>query len=267
VITNRPSSITYDPSHPNTFWESGIYNSGGVYETMDNGVTFKQLGNLIHTDFVSVDLSDPARRTLLSGRHETSNLYRSGDGGATWVDISSTLPAGIGYTTSPLVVNARVHLLGTATVPGSGVFRTTDGGATWSRVFQGGVAGPALVAKSDGAIYWLLADGNGLIRSTDQGLTWQTVVGPGRISTSTGSLIELPDGRLATLGGYVIVSADHGVTWQAVGPPLPYSPTGMIYAPFRKAFYVWRFDCNVGGDTSVKPDAIERLDYDYKTAA
>jgi photosystem II stability/assembly factor-like uncharacterized protein len=264
-ITNRPSSITYDPVHLDTFWESGLYNGGGAYETLDNGVTFKQLGTLIHSDFVSIDLSDPARRTLLSGRHETSNLYRSGDGGATWVDLSSNLPSGIGYTTSPLVVSSSVHLLGTTAGTASGVFRTTNGGATWARVHTGAVAGAALVAKSDGAIYWLLDRGAGIIRSTDQGATWQQVLGAGQTSDSASSLIELPDGRLATYAASVIVSADHGASWTRIGAPLPYSPTGMTYAPISKAFYVWRFDCVSGGDTSVKADAIERLAYDYKT--
>jgi hypothetical protein len=262
-ITNRPSSITYDPLHPDTFWESGIYNSGGAYETMDDGVTFKQLGDLVHTDYLSVDLSDPARRTLLSGRHEQSSLFKSADGGATWVDRSSTLPSGIGWTTSPLVLSASTFLLGTTEGTSSGIFRTADGGATWSRVYTGSISGPALVAKSNGAIYWLLDKGAGIIQSTDQGLTWKTVLGPGVVSTSSASLIELPDGRLATFGVTVIVSADHGATWQTVGSPLPYTPVGMVYAPYRKAFYIWRSDCNTGGDTSVKADAIERLTYDY----
>ena len=266
TIINRPSSITYDPSHPNTFWESGIYNGGGAYETPDNGTTFKQLGDLTHSDSVSVDLSDPARRTLLSGRHEASNLYRSADGGATWVDLSSKLPSSVGYTSWPLIINSQVHLLGTTAGAASGVFRTADGGATWSRVYQGAVSGPPLVAKSDGAIYWLLDRGGGMIKSTDQGTTWQVVTRTGPISSSASSLIELPDGQLATYGASVILSKDHGVTWQSIGPPLPYTPTGMVYAPFRKAFYVWRFDCNFGGDTSVKADAIERLDFDYAKA-
>ena len=192
TIINRPSSITYDPSHPNTFWESGIYNGGGAYETPDNGTTFKQLGDLTHSDSVSVDLSDPARRTLLSGRHEASNLYRSADGGATWVDLSSKLPSSVGYTSWPLIINSQVHLLGTTAGAASGVFRTVDGGATWSRVYQGAVSGPPLVAKSDGAIYWLLDRGGGMIKSTDQGTTWQVVTRTGPISSSASSLIELP---------------------------------------------------------------------------
>ena len=262
VITNRPSSITYDPAHPNTFWESGIYNSGGLYETTNDGLTFRQLGNLTHTDFVSVDLSDPARLTLLSGRHEASQLYRSSDGGATWVDLSSRLPSGVGFTTAPFVVNARTYLLGTKGAPASGIFRTTDSGATWSRVFPEGVAGPAIIG-SDGAMYWLLDGGRGLIRSTDHGLTWRLVSVPNPFSFTSSSLIELPNGWMASTNtDSVIVSANHGVTWETIQPAMPYTPTGIIYSPGRNAFYAWRFDCTFTGDSSVKPDAIMRLNFD-----
>jgi photosystem II stability/assembly factor-like uncharacterized protein len=262
-ITNRTSSITYDPANHDVFWESGIYNGGGAYKTTDNGQTFKQLGSLIHSDFVSVDLSDPTRRTLLSGRHESPQLFRSSDGGATWVDISSSLPTGVGFTKWPLVLNANLHLLGTSG-SNAGVFRTTNGGAAWSRVYAGSVSSPALVAK-DGSIYWLLDQGQGVIRSTDQGLTWQVMRAVGQISTTAQSLIELPDGRLATFGTSVIVSADHGVTWQPVGAHLPYNPAGILYAPVRKAFYAWRADCakTPTDDPSVKPDMIVRMDFDY----
>jgi hypothetical protein len=87
----------------------------------------------------------------------------------------------------------------------------------------------------------------------------------GQISNTAATLIELPDGRLATFGSSVIVSADHGVTWQPVGAPLPYNATGIIYAPIRKAFFAWRFDCakKSTDDPSVKPDMIVRMNFDY----
>ena len=256
VITNRPSSITYDPQHPATFWESGIYgSSGGAYESQDNGATFRPLGNLTHSDLLSVDLSDPARRTMLSGKHEASSLFRSSDGGSTWVDLSSRLPAGVGYTIAPLVLNSQVYLLGTTHGPASGIFRTTDGGATWSKVYSVPVLGPALVLKS-GAILWLLADGTGLIESTNHGASWQFVPG---ISSTSGSLTQLPNGWLAGIGQYLEVSTDQGVTWTEIGPPLPYTASGFTYSPSQRAFYAWNSGCSFAGNTSVAPNAIMRL--------
>src|SRR3954469_12271933 len=70
AIVNRPSRILYDPKDPNIFWESGIYNSFGVYQTTDGGQIFRHLGSIKHNDYVSVDLSGARRRTLLAGGHE-----------------------------------------------------------------------------------------------------------------------------------------------------------------------------------------------------
>ena len=64
TITNRPTWIAHDPTSPGTFWESGIYNGGGVYRTTDHGRTFHRLGSITHNDYVSVDFSDPDRHTL-----------------------------------------------------------------------------------------------------------------------------------------------------------------------------------------------------------
>ncbi|HEY0552115.1 MAG TPA: hypothetical protein VGF13_21115, partial [Verrucomicrobiae bacterium] len=57
AIINRPSEIVYDPKNANVFWESGIYNSFGVYLTTNGGQTFQHLGKIRHNDAVSVDLS------------------------------------------------------------------------------------------------------------------------------------------------------------------------------------------------------------------
>jgi hypothetical protein len=253
-INNRPSSITYDPAHPGTFWESGIYGTG-AYETENDGVTFSQLGNLTHSDLVGVDLTDPSRRTLLSGRHEASALFRSVDGGSTWTDLSSTLPRGVGYTIAPLVISPEVFLLGTRNGSSSGIFRSTNGGTTWSKVYPAGVAGSPLVS-SNGAIYWILDGGQGLVKSTDHGATWQYVT---QTSSSTGSLVELPNGWLAGIGQWVTVSKDDGVNWSSIGPALPYVASGFTYSPSQKSFYAWESTCTFTGTATVQSDAIMRL--------
>jgi hypothetical protein len=127
-------------------------------------------------------------------------------------------------------------------------------------VYPAAVAGPALVAASDGAIYWVLDGDRGLIKSTDQGATWQYVT---QVSSLSGSLIELPNGWLAAIGRWVSVSPNHGLTWAAIGPPLPYAASGFTYSASGKAFYAWRSDCfSKTGNTPVKADAIMRLSVD-----
>ncbi len=255
-VLNRTSSIVFDPTQPDRFWESGSYNGPGAVRTNDGGRTFQALGALTHLDGISVDLSDPNRQTLLAGAHERSDLYRSTDGGASWSNLASSLPPGIGASTQPLVMSSKVFLLGTAGVlDSSGIFRSTDGGATWQKVSSGGVAGPPLVA-SDGSIYWPLLDGAGLVRSTDGGATWALVTTSGVLASW--NLIELPDGRLVSVGGtHLVISDDRGATWHGFGPTLPTSGThGLTYSAERKAIYTWQWDCG----NKVQPGSIQRLD-------
>lgn len=260
VITNRPSSIVYDRAHPATFWESGLYNGGGVYRTDDDGATFSRLGTATNIELVGVDFTDPARRTLLAGGHESAHLFRSTDGGGTWVDIAAQLPATAGATSYPLVLDAQACLLGTALSTGAGIFSSGNGGTSWTLVSATEVRSRPLVA-SDGAIYWPLANG-ALVRSSDHGSSWTKVTAAGTLTPTTGGLIELPDGRFAAItSGYVGLSSDRGATWKRTGQPLPYSPSGLIYSSFRKAFYVWRFDCLAGADP-VPADAIMRMAFE-----
>jgi photosystem II stability/assembly factor-like uncharacterized protein len=254
AINNRLSQILDDPANQQTFWEAGIYGPG-VYRTDDNGATFHALGGIDHIDSVSVDFSDPARRTLLAGRHESSTVYRSSDGGAHWDELSG-LPPDIGNAAAPYVVDANTYLVGSFAGPGSGVHRTTDGGATWTKVFDKGVAGPP-VAR-DGTIVWLQDGGSAVISSTDGGATW-TAVNTGGFVNGT-AMIGLPDGGLASWHGkQVAMSPDGGRTWKFVGPPMPYQPNGIAWSAAGNTFYAWRFDC-ADGDNPPTADSIIRLD-------
>ena len=262
-ITNRGSSIVFDPAHAETFWESGIYNGPGVYRTTDNGATFAALGDAHHIDSVSVDLSDPLRMTLLAGGHEQKQtLYRSTDSGATWTNVGLNLPAGTNFCTNALVIDKDIHLVGCSGYAGGtdGVFRTTDGGKTWTHPTAASAASTPLWA-SDGTIYWALIYDNGLIKSTDQGNSWTQPIKNGVLKTV--HPIELPDGRIVAAGPKTLmISSDKGESFQPLGPMLPFTPNTITYSPYRNAFYVEQFDCK----NLVLPNAISRSGFDYRAS-
>ena len=270
-ITNRTTAIVFDPQTSTRYWESGLYNSTGVYETSDDGNTFLPLGDSHHVDLVSIDFTDPNRQTLLAGGHEQSQvLNRSTDGGMTWTAVGATLPPNTNCT-YPLVIDAQTHLVGCGGYGGgvSGVYRTTDGGMTWASASAlGGWYRPLTAA--DGSIYWASPSNAGMARSTDQGQTWsEVIVSP--YSVLSVSPIELPDGRIATLGPstgtlYVIISADQGATWKPVSAPLPYTNVyGLSYSSHQKAFYVWHWTCTGDANDPVPTDAIMSFGFDYQT--
>ena len=258
AIINRPSEIVYDPKNANVFWESGIYNSSGVYHTTNAGQTFQHLGKAKHNDAVCVDFSDPQRRTLLAGGHEQSRtVWKSIDGGQNWTNIGAMLPEGTKHSSNPLLIDANTYLVnasgwGKGT---GGVYRTTNGGATWTQASALEANGTPLRA-TDGSIYWPVAYDRGLLRSTNQGQTWKQVCGSGVLKGSR--IIELPDGKLAMNGGKNIkVSADQGTTWTPVCEPVPGSPAGLIYAPARQSFFIWYWDCK----DKVLTNAVWRHEY------
>ena len=270
-ITNRTSAIVYDPQTTTRFWESGIYNSNGVYETSDDGQTFVALGDVTHSDGVSIDFTDPMRQTMLAGGHEQSQtLNRSTDGGNTWTAVGGSLPPNTNCV-YPLVIDGQTHLVGCGGYGGgvTGIYRTTDGATTWKSVSSLGGSELPLVA-SDGSIYWSSPEGAGMARSTDQGQMWNMVVG----SAVVGSFhpVELPDGRIATIGPaaqygpqYVIASADQGANWTRLTSALPYSDAvGLTYSSQRNTFYIWHFTCGSNA-VPVPADAIMAYDLDDTT--
>jgi hypothetical protein len=273
-IKNRTSTIVWDPARATTFWQSGIYGwetgTDGAFITTDDGNSFQGYAGLSSAqmggntnDSISIDFGDPQRQTLLAGTHEqTQTLYLSTDAGASWSNIGPSLPAGLGFCTSTLVLDSTTFLVGCAAswsgFPGA-ILRSNDRGGSWTQVHGAGVVGQPLWA-SDGTIYWS-EEGGGMFKSSDEGATWSPIADAS--TAGTVSPIELPDGRIASAQhDSVVITADKGGTWTAIGTAMPYVPVGLSYSPFRSAFYIWYFTCT--GTNAVPGDAISRFGWDYR---
>lgn len=262
TIKNRTATIVYDPANPRTFWQTGAYGPC-AYKTTDHGETFTQLGDARHCDSLSIDFTDPERRTMLAGGHESRELLRSVDGGNTWTDVGKNLPPDTGFTGYVLTLSAQLHLVGTWSSANAGIFRSTDGGATWTRVFMGAIRSRPLVT-SDRQIYFVMLhrEGNfGLVRSADQGVTWTRVAGSELIYSTEEGLIELPDGKFVAQGrDALFISESRGATWRQLTPNFPWESYGAAYSRHRNAVYIWRWDCNAT-DNPVSADSIMRWDF------
>jgi hypothetical protein len=268
VITNNPLSIVFDPEHPDIFWETGLFGSGGLFTSADAGQTFAQLGTKPMTQLVSVDFSDPERKTLVFGTHgEKQQVYRSTDGGQNFTNIGETFPADAHNSESPIVIDAQTYVLGacgTSDAGVCGIHRTTDSGATWTQVSDLKVSHYAApLWASDGSIYWPLLFSAGMAKSTDQGQTFTTVI---ENTVKDVTPVELPDGSLLSVGAdHVLRSTDGGVSFEPVGEALPFTIDGgnnggVAYSPRMKTLFVWHFDCG----TSVAANAIMKAGYDFE---
>jgi photosystem II stability/assembly factor-like uncharacterized protein len=258
-VDNRMTQIVADPDPANaqTFWESGSYGTHGVYRTDDNGTTFDALGDVAHVDYISIDFTDPDRATILAGGHESSTVHVTKDGGATWDELPG-LPADVGFTSSPYVIDANTFLVGSYQGPGSGVYRSTDAGQSWEKVFDGPVVGP--VIDTAGKLRLLQQNGAGVITSTDGGVTWTAKPAGGVLAQQAVELLALPDGSIASWSPTgVVVSADDGQRWRRLGPNTPYEPKGLAYSA-TGSLYVYRWECDFNSDNPVGANSILRLD-------
>jgi hypothetical protein len=262
-VNNGGVGITFDPDHPSTYWENGIHNSIGVFKTTDDGKTFT-LQNVAQSDSLGIDFTDPDRKTLLSGTHETRNqLFLSVDSGAHYTDIGANLPDG--NCTRSFVIDSQTFLLGCTGYGGGvvGIIRSTDAGKTWDQVSKSGGGGSPLRA-TDNSLYWTNATAPGMAQSTDDGQTWTEVSETGPVTQP----VQLPDGRIAALTSeQLIVSSDQGATWKNESPALPMADNGfgtITYSAQQKAFFVTHYSCG-SGNVPVPKDSILRYDFDYET--
>jgi autotransporter-associated beta strand protein len=133
-------------STPGNF--GGVQN-GLLYST-DGGASFTTLGAATFSGQSVVDVAARGN-TILAATFEprvataggtvfTGGLYRSTDGGATFVQGAAGLPPGpitslVGDPSNPNTFYAAVTASGAGNLAQTGIYRSTDGGATWIAVF------------------------------------------------------------------------------------------------------------------------------------
>jgi photosystem II stability/assembly factor-like uncharacterized protein len=158
--------VVVDPINTSRIWVAGtgaLFGTNperGVYRSVDGGDTWEQV--LFVSDSTSaIDIAvDPGRPdTVFAAMWErvrgltyrrsggpTSGIYRSYDGGDTWVELTSGLPAGssvgrIGLSVCESSPNVVYAIYDNPTLYEAEVYKSTDGGDTWSRTNDGVLAG------------------------------------------------------------------------------------------------------------------------------
>lgn len=149
------------------------------------------------------------------------DVYRSTDGGQTWINVGGGLPISPIYS---LDVDRRSRLW---VCMAAGLFVSDDSGESWRPVESDGWR----EMSRDGRLMFLrwIDEGTvlartwteGLYRSVDGGDTWNRIA-PELTRRHVMQIAAAPDASLwaATFGGGVFRSRDAGATWQAAGEGL-----------------------------------------------
>ena len=208
TMSGRIVDLAVVESDPAKFYVASA--TGGVFKTSDNGITLTPVFEHEATHSVGAIAVHPVDTAIVwvgtgerASRQSSSwgdGVYRSTDGGATWINVGLRDSRHIGRIAlhpgdpSIVYVAAMGHLWG----PNDerGLYRSTDGGESWERILHvdedTGAVDVALDPADPSIVYaatyqrrrraWAFhggGPGSALHKSIDGGDSWERLTGPG----------------------------------------------------------------------------------------
>ena len=189
---------------------------------------------------------DPNNANVIWAGAASGGIWRSANGGSTWMPMDDQLPTlAIGcVVTHP--TNSNIIYIGTGeggfnidAVEGVGVLKSIDGGATWTQtglsfLLSQGEAVNEMVIDPDNPNVLIAATRDGIYRTADAGATWARTLGT--TSGWDGKEVVMDPSNSNTVYaalGYpwgnanngIYKSTDNGVTWTILTSGLPASTT------------------------------------------
>lgn len=185
----------------------------GLYRSTDNGTTFASVAGFPASQ-PSILASSPNGALLAGVNFAAVNLYRSVDGGVTWLPSDAGIPADVsGIVVDPNDPSGNTYYV----AAGDKIYKSTDGGINWASLGAPAVLGYTDVAvTADGSVYGAnyggFQQGGKVFRTTNQGATWAEEAGlPGN---PVGRFLVTPEHLyLALKGPGPFVRKNDGSGW------------------------------------------------------
>ncbi|MEL6391008.1 MAG: sialidase family protein, partial [Bacteroidota bacterium] len=201
-VAGRTRAILIDKndSDGSTVWAGGV--GGGLWKSTDSGDTWTAVNDFFDNIAISTIAQDPnTPNTMYFGTGESfgggvrgMGIWKSTNGGDTWVQLSSTAPGDEAPNYRFQFVNKIVVTPTGAVVAAvsgvycnvGGIVRSTDGGDTWSHYGGGSDAPCGSVKWAEAGDVEVAANGDlwaafgraradGIYKSTNDGVSWTRV--------------------------------------------------------------------------------------------
>jgi photosystem II stability/assembly factor-like uncharacterized protein len=223
--------LVVDPHRPGTLY-AALPGPGALYKSADAGASWSPIGGIPGVRAIAADPKAPSRLYAATD----GGIFRSQDGGATWVRINSGETAA-----NELVIDPQTPSTLYLASYSAGIRKSTDGGISWSE------AGPAVeefapyvleVSPSEPQTVFAGDFQHGLYKSSNGGETWTAVSGGGLPQFVANTVAIHPHDANVLYAGVaterIYKSTDGGSTWFPSGTGLPFaSVEGIAIDPFQ----------------------------------
>jgi len=188
-------------------------NAGGVFATSDRGVTWSALGAVTGLSSLADIHLDGDAGYVVGGGFGVSALWRTTDGGATWVPVTGDEPPQGQFVS----VDAEGDVAWAARFDGL-LWRTADGGATWTTA-QITTDGNSVsdVEFWDAATGYAVGYNGRAYRTADGGATWSELPTPNTTDHFSDLHVVGPnEAWMSTRGGVAYYTATAGQNWAVI---------------------------------------------------
>ena len=208
----RITSLAVDPVNTDHIIVGA--NTGGVWKTMDRGLTWTVLTDNLSNLYVYSLAMDPTNSSTYFWGTSSGTIFKSLDSGATWSFLADT---GNGNVNKILIDPTNTNKM-YCSVEGGGIYKSINGGVNWSIINASATNGYDVEFKP-GNTNTIYASGNQFFKSTDGGTTFESASipfssGPKMIGVSANdpAMVYVLEASGGIFGGFY-KSTDSGNTF------------------------------------------------------
>jgi hypothetical protein len=232
VVSMTGTTANLATLYVSTNAESGSNVVTRLFESPDGGQTWRPRSDALPSvNELVVDPTNGQVLYTLTG----SGLFRSGDGGLSFLRVDASIPCNT-IAFQSMAVSAATPTTLYYTVDGypcEGLFKSTDSGGQW--VQTSSAHGFVLADPTDASVVYLSGFAN-ILKSTDGGVTFAPLPSP------VGQRLAIDPSSPTTLyagGSAVFKSVDGGTNWTPVGDPgVSLTIAAMVVDPQTSDLYI-----------------------------